>query len=196
MHLCCAQDGLWLVRAVRKEAAIEVISCCTPGFQGKGTEKWGEVGRWWPCSGDQESGWVLGVSQKEKMAPTYAGEGPPPLPIDCHCDSDQSLTQPGLGRRVRGSMQTPPTVGTAAPACLSPTDVEVPALMTDVFLVTPKWPSRSNGILGQWFPATCLRELGTYTETWRHLTAQTRSWLPCPSLQENVKLSQSRVFLQ
>lgn len=60
-------------------------------------------------------------------------------------------------------MQTPPTVGTAAPACPSPTDVEVPALMADVFLVTPKWPSRSNGILGQWFPATCLRELGTYS---------------------------------
>lgn len=78
----------------------------------------------------------------------------------------------------------------ADPGCPWSTGMVGMALMADVFLVLPKWPSSSNSVLEQWFLSHVPEGPGqSLAKTRCLLTAQSKSWLPCPNLQEISKLT-------
>lgn len=77
--------------------------------------------------------------------------------------------------------------------------MEGTALMADVFLIIPKWPSSSNGILGRWLPSQVPEgQWHLLAETRCLHRAQSKSWLRCLNLQDNIQslVSPSSVFLQ
>lgn len=134
---------------------------------------------------------MLGICQKEKEPPTWTGEGPGGLrgpqshSKDGHSDPGQSMNQSGLRRRIWKASCRPLPL----PEKLLGARGQL-AWRGWPFLVVSKWPRNSNSILGQWFLSHVSEGPWlSLAKTRCLLTAQNKSWLPCPNLQGIIKLA-------
>lgn len=174
-----------------------MISCCTTRFLGKGIQKWGvgnqeegEGGRGMSVnrggSGVRLSAWGLWPKGKRdanlgrgRVWCSLCSSVIPQMVTATLASQGTGLGWVGESGRVH-----------ADPGCPRSTGMEGMALMADVFLVIAKSPSNSNSILEQWFLSHVPKGPGhSLAKTRCLLTAQSKSWLPCPNLQEISKLT-------